>query len=183
MNKKNILLILIIIIIVFLYVYNKQENLTSISNESIQNIASVYNTQNMSVTNLNATGATKLNNLNVNEQSQLNSLDVNGKTQLNNLNVSDNTQLNNLYISGLINVNGMKISANTKKSSIYSPSGVYSLAIQDDGNLVVYKNDTTTVWDSQSIANNLNSTACGSIGLAQWLSEGANIDAWAFAKC
>lgn len=32
------------------------------------------------------------------------------------------------------------------KSAIYSPNGIYKLIFQEDGNLVLYKNNTNAVW-------------------------------------
>lgn len=35
-------------------------------------------------------------------------------------------------------------------SSIYSPNGVYRLIFQTDGNLVLYKNGTQVIWDTNT---------------------------------
>jgi microcystin-dependent protein len=61
MNTLKYVIIGIIILLALLFLYDKQENITStdsgktLSDEALQNIASVYNTQNMTVTNLNIT--------------------------------------------------------------------------------------------------------------------------------
>lgn len=183
--KYNIIVICLLLFLIILYVISqKQENFASActcsptSNEAVQNIAGVYADISGSVnfTNMNVTGGTNMNNLNVEHNANI----MDGKIS-NNLNVDGLTTLNNLTVSGLIN--GIKINTNPGKSSIYSPNGVYSLAIQDDGNLVVYKNNNTPEWDSKSTKANLNSTACGARGLALWLTPEANVNAWNFATC
>ena len=62
MLSTKYIIILIIIIIAILFLYKKQENVTStdsgktLSDEALQIIASVYNTQNLTATNITATG-------------------------------------------------------------------------------------------------------------------------------
>jgi len=114
MLSTKYIIILIIIIIAILFLYKKQENVTStdsgktLSDEALQIIASVYNKQNMVVTNLNAT--------------------------------------NNII---------------TPKIS--SPLQKYSLAMQDDGNLVVYDSSGNMKWDSNSSKISQNNYEAGKI--------------------
>jgi len=61
MLSTKYIIILILIIIAILFLYKKQENITTdsgktLSDEAIQTIASVYNTQNLTATNITATG-------------------------------------------------------------------------------------------------------------------------------
>ena len=118
---KKYIIVGIIIIIAILFLYNKQENITStdsgktLSDEALQAIASVYNTQNMIVTNLNATGQTLL---------------------------KDTKISNNLNVSGTIigNVTG-NITGNVKgdiNGGMTDSTGRYRLSIDANGNLIMY---------------------------------------------
>mgnify|MGYP003335599150 CR=1 FL=1 len=106
--KDKYIIIAILILIVILFLYRKQENITStdsgktLSDEAVQNIASVYNTKNLTVDKLTT-------------------------------------------------------------PKISSPNGKYYLAVQDDGNLVLYDNSGNAKWDSVSAKNMQNKYEAGKL--------------------
>ena len=150
-RKEQFYLLIIIIIIILIYInmpsYNKSEKYyttpsnttpsnttpsnTPQSNEAVQNIAAVYS---------DVSGTVYFNNLNTTNQATIKNLNVSNQITGN---LTGNVTGN---ITG--NVTG-NITGNVT-GNVNSPASLYTLKMQDNGNLVVYDVNKNPVFASQS---------------------------------
>ena len=127
MLSTKYIIILIIIIIAILFLYNKQENITTtdsgktLSDEALQTIASVYNTQNLKATNIEATNNIK-GKLTGDVTGNVTSPDGNYKLSIDNNGKLHVLDINNKDVNIMGNFTGR----------FFSPAGNYFAMVHND---------------------------------------------------